>query len=39
VRGDVVVDVVVGVAGIDVAALEATGTEERHGVVGARGHA
>jgi hypothetical protein len=37
VRGNVVVDVVVGVAGVDVATLEATGTGEHHGVMGARG--
>jgi hypothetical protein len=37
VRGDAVVDVVVGVADVDIAALEATGAGERHGVVGARG--
>jgi hypothetical protein len=35
VRGDTVVDVVVGVASVDVAALEAAGAGERHGVVGA----
>jgi hypothetical protein len=34
-RGDTMVDVVVGVAGVDVAALEATGAGELHGVVGA----
>jgi hypothetical protein len=39
VQGDAVVDVVVGVAGVDVAALEATGAGEHHGVVGARGRA
>jgi hypothetical protein len=31
VQGDVVVDVVVGVAGVDVAALETVGSRERHG--------
>jgi hypothetical protein len=37
VRGNAMVDVVVRVAGVDVAALEATGAGERHGVVGTRG--
>jgi hypothetical protein len=37
VRGDAMVDVVVGVVGVDVAALEIAGAGERHGVVGARG--
>jgi hypothetical protein len=37
VRGDAMVDVVVEVASVDVAALEAMGVGERHGVVGARG--
>jgi hypothetical protein len=36
-RGDAVVDVVRRVAGVVVAALEAAGGGERHGVVGACG--
>jgi hypothetical protein len=38
VRGDAVVDVVVRDAGVVVAAEEAAGTRNRHGVVGARMH-
>jgi hypothetical protein len=35
VRGSIMVDVVVGVAGVDVSALEAAGAGRRHGVMGA----
>jgi hypothetical protein len=38
VRGDVVVDVVVGDAGVIVAAEKAVGARKRHGVVGAMMH-